>query len=57
MQNLTKQLLHVRERKTDVMQEGETAKELNYEGEDMQAAVLRKTARQCKRTVRNHLSV
>lgn len=43
MQNLTKQLLHVREWKTDVMQEGETAKELNYEGEDMQAAVLRKT--------------
>ncbi|MBT1088163.1 MULTISPECIES: hypothetical protein [Bacillus] len=37
MQNLTKQLLHVRERKTDVMQEGETAKELNYEGENMQA--------------------
>ncbi|WP_339248587.1 hypothetical protein NYE53_19955 [Bacillus sp. FSL R5-0523] len=28
---------------TEVMQEGETAKELNYEREDMQAAVLRKT--------------
>ncbi len=28
-----------------VMKEGETAKELNYEGEDMQAAVLRKTDR------------
>jgi len=28
--------------KNRVMKEGETAKELNYEGEDMQAAVLRK---------------
>lgn len=28
-----------------VMKEGETAKELNYQGEDMQAAVLRKTDR------------
>ncbi|WP_426983108.1 hypothetical protein ACP059_04190 [Bacillus cabrialesii] len=30
--------------KNRVMKEGETAKELNYEGEDMQAAVLRKQA-------------
>ncbi|MCV2517690.1 hypothetical protein OFY21_16890 [Bacillus subtilis] len=29
--------------KNRVMKEGETAKELNYEREDMQAAVLRKT--------------
>lgn len=35
-----------------VMKEGETAKELNYEGEDMQAAVPRKTDRHQSDNVR-----
>lgn len=53
-----------------MIKEGETAKGLNYEVEDMQAAVLHQTGSQaislsmdgmnhgqCKRTVGNHLSV
>ncbi|MEC2065873.1 hypothetical protein P9293_11625 [Bacillus inaquosorum] len=43
--------------KIEVMKEGETAKELNYEVEDMQAAVLRKTDRHQSGNVREQWGI